>query len=161
MPEKSIRDRIAEDMRTAMKSGAALRLGVLRMLKARMMEAEVALRGSRGREHQLEDSEAIAVLASYAKQRRDSIDSYRQAGREDLVAQEEAELAIIQEYLPRQLGDEEIRKIVKEAIDQAGATSPKDMGAVMKLAMPRLKGTADGKVVSRIAGELLSGGRPA
>ncbi len=151
----SIRERIAADLKTAMKSGAADRLGVLRMVKARILEAEVNLRGVKGREYELGDEEAIQVLAGYAKQRRDSIDAFRQAGREDLAAQEEAELAVVREYLPKQLTDDEVRRIVSEAITASGATSPKDLGAVMKLAMPKVKGAADGKLVSRIAGEML------
>jgi len=86
----SIRERIAADLKTAMKSGAADRLGVLRMVKAKILEAEVNLRGAKGREYELGDDEALQVLAGYAKQRRDSIDAYRKAGREDLAAQEEA-----------------------------------------------------------------------
>jgi len=153
----SLMETIAEDLKSALKSQARQRLETLRMDRAKMLEAEVALRAEMGREYKLEDSEAIRVLAAYAKQRRDSIDSYRQAGREDLATQEEAELAIIQEYLPRQLSPDEVKEIVRAAIAEAGATSPKDMGAVMKLVMPKLKGAADGKLVNQIVGQLLSG----
>jgi len=153
----SLMETIAEDLKSALKSQARQRLETLRMARAKMLEAEVALRAEMGREYKLEDSEAIRVLAAYAKQRRDSIDSYRQAGREDLATQEEAELAIIQEYLPRQLSPDEVKEIVRAAIAEAGATSPKDMGAVMKLVMPKLKGAADGKLVNQIVGQLLSG----
>jgi uncharacterized protein YqeY len=150
-----IKQRIVEDLTAAMKSGAKERLSVLRMVKAKMLEAEVNLRGARGRDYQLEDPEAIEVLASYAKQRRDSIDGYRKGGREDLAAQEESELAIVQEYLPKQMSADDVRRIVREAIAQCGATSPKEMGAVMKLVMPKVKGTADGRMVSQIVSELL------
>ena len=152
-----IKQRIVEDLTAAMKSGAKERLGVLRMVKAKMLEAEVNLRGARGRDYQLEDPEATQVLASYAKQRRDSIDSFRKAGREDLASQEESELAIVQEYLPRQMPADEMRRIVREAIAASGATSPKEMGAVMKLVMPKVKGAADGKIVNQIVAELLGG----
>jgi len=155
----SIKQQIVDDMKAAMKSRAADRLEVLRMVKARMMEAEVSLRAAKGRDYELEDAESIQVLTSYAKQRRDSIDSFRQAGREDLATKEEAELALVQEYLPRQLPPEEVRRIVQEAIAEARATSARDLGAVMKLVMPRVKGAADGKVVNRIAAELLGGGK--
>lgn len=94
---------------------------------------------------------------SYAKQRRDSIDSYRQGGREDLAAQEESELAIVLEYLPKQMGADEIRQIVSEAIAACGATTVKDTGAIMKLVMPKVKGAADGKLVNQIVAELLGG----
>lgn len=152
-----IKQRIVEDMTAAMKSGAKERLGVLRMVKAEMLKAEVNLRGQKGRDYQLEDPEAMQVLMSYAKQRRDSIDSYRQGGREDLAAQEESELAIVLEYLPKQMGADEVRRIVIEAIAESGATSVKDTGAIMKLVMPKVKGAADGKMVNQIVGELLGG----
>ena len=152
-----IKQRIVEEMTAAMKSGAKERLGVLRMVKAEMLKAEVNLRGQKGRDYQLEDPEAMQVLMSYAKQRRDSIDSYRQGGREDLAAQEESELAIVLEYLPKQMGADEVRRIVIEAIAESGATSVKDTGAVMKLVMPKVKGAADGKMVNQIVGELLGG----
>ncbi len=153
----SLKQRIMDDLKAAMKSGAKERLEVLRMIKARMQEAEVARRGTKGRDYELEDSEATQVLAGYAKQRRDSIDSFRKAGREDLASREEAELAVVQEYLPRQLSPEEVRRIVREAIASTGAVSARDLGAVMKIVMPQVKGAADGKLVNQIAAELLSG----
>ena len=158
MPEsRSLKQRIEDDIKTAMKTGDKLRLSALRMVKAKMMEAEVALRAKKGRDYQLEDSEALQCFSTSAKQRKDSIDSFRQGGREDLVKAEEAELAIIQEYLPKQLGAEEITRIAREAIASTGAASPRDMGAVMKIVMPQVKGAADGKEVSRIISELLGG----
>ena len=152
----SIKQVIAEDLKAAMKSRSQDRVETLRMARARMLEAEVALRVEMGREYELSDEEAIKALSGYAKQRRDSIESYRQAGREDLAAQEEAELAIIQEYLPRQLSEEEVRALVRAAIDSTGATSTRQMGQVMKEVMPQVQGAADGKLVSRIVNELLS-----
>ena len=156
----SVRRRITSDLTAAMKSRDALRLGVVRMLKARMMEAEVEQRAQRGPGYELQDEEAIAVIGSYAKQRRDSIEAYRQAGREDLVAKEQAELAIIHEYLPAQLSEEDLRRIVAEAIAQSGASSIRDMGAVMKLVMAKVKGTADGKMVNQLVREGLAGPDP-
>ena len=151
-----IKQRIVEDLTAAMKSGAKERLGVLRMVKAEMLKAEVNLRGQKGRDYQLEDPEAMQVLMSYAKQRRDSIDSYKQGGRTDLAAQEESELAIVLEYLPKQMGTDEIRQIVASAIAATGATSVKDTGAIMKLVMPKVKGLADGRIVNQIVAELLA-----
>jgi len=148
---------IADDMKAAMRARDQQRLDTLRMARARMQEAEVALRAEMGRDYELTDAEAIKALAAYAKQRRDSIEAYRKAAREDLAAKEEAELAIIQSYLPRQLSEDEVARIVDEAIAETGATAPKDMGAVMKAAMPKLQGAADGKVVSRIVKERLTG----
>lgn len=154
----SIRQRILDDLTAALKSGARQRLDTLRMLKARIQEAEVALRATKGLDYQLSDAETTPVVAAYAKQRRDSIESFRQASRADLAAREEAELAIVQEYLPRQLDADELRRLAREAIAEAGATSAKDTGKVMKLLMPKVKGAADGKEVNRVVGELLGGG---
>ena len=152
----SLKERIALDMKAAMKSGDKDRVGVLRMLRARILESEVASRTTQGRDHEATDAEVVDSIASYAKQRRDSIEAYRQAGREDLASREEAELRIVQEYLPRALGDDEIRAIVREAVSEAGDKSPKDMGAVMKLVMPKVKGSADGKKVQELVKEALS-----
>ncbi|HKY33521.1 MAG TPA: GatB/YqeY domain-containing protein [Candidatus Polarisedimenticolia bacterium] len=153
----SLKQTIADDLKAAMKIRAKERVEVLRMARAKMMEAEVALRASMGRDYELSDDEASKALAAYAKQRRDSIESFRRAGREDLAAREEAELAIVQEYLPRRLSDGEVRVIVREVIAEVGADSPRQMGAVMKAVLPRVQGVADGKLVSRIVSELLSG----
>ena len=154
----TIKERIGADLTAAMKSKDAARLSVMRMVKARMLEAEVELRSKKGLDYQLEDPEALSVITAYAKQRRDSIDAYRQGGRTDLAEKEEAELAILQEYLPAQLPEAEIRRLVAEAIAVSGATSAKEMGAVMKILMPKVKGAADGGVVNRIVRELLGGG---
>lgn len=151
----SIRERIVADLTAAMKAKDAQRLGVIRMLKSRIMEAEVEQRGRKGPGYVLEDQECLAAIAAYAKQRRDSIEAYRHGGREDLATKEEAELTIIQQYLPAQLSEEEVRRIVAAAIAEVGATSAKEMGAIMKIVMPRLKGAADGTVVSRIVRETL------
>ena len=153
----TIKERIVADLTAAMKAKDPARLGVVRMLKAKMLEAEVALRAKKGLDYQLEDAEAQAVIAAYAKQRRDSIDAYRSGGRADLAAKEEAELILVQAYLPRQMTADEIRAVVRESIAAAGATSAKEMGAVMKLVMPRVKGVADGKLVNDIVRELLTG----
>lgn len=151
----TIKQRIGEDMKAALKAGDKHRLGTLRMLRSRMLEAEVALRADRGRDYDLEDDEAIRALSSYAKQRRDSIESFESAGRADLAARERAELGIVQEYLPQQLGEDEIRRLAAQAIAEVNAAGPRDMGAVMKALMPRLQGRADGKLVNRMVRELL------
>jgi uncharacterized protein len=153
----TLRQRILDDLTAAMKTGARQRLDTLRMVKARIQEAEIALRATKGLAYELSDAEATQVLSSYAKQRRDSIESFNQAGRADLAAREEAELAIVQEYLPRQLDTDELRRLAREAIAEAGANSAKDVGKVMKLLMPKVKGAADGKDVNRVVGELLGG----
>ena len=153
----SLKQVIADDLKAAMRSKMKDRLEVLRMARARMLEAEVALRAEYGRDYELSDEEAIKVLSAYAKQRRDSIDAFRKAGREDLAGQEELELGIVLEYLPKQLTEDEVRAIVKEAIASTGADSPKQMGQVMKAVMPKVQGAADGKLISRIVNQMLSG----
>lgn len=141
-----------------MKSGDTERVSVLRMIKAKILEAEVELRTKKGVDYQLNDPETIEVLSSYAKQRRQSIDSYRQGGREDLAQKEERELSIVQQYMPRQFSNEEITAVVREAIVETGAMGLKDLGEVMKLVMPRVQGAADGKVVNQIVRDQLSKG---
>ena len=152
----TLRKRIVDDLTAAMKAKDAQKLAVVRMLKSRIMEAEVDCRVSKGPGYELSDEETTGVIAAYAKQRRDSIDAYVQAGRNDLADKERAELALIQEYLPAQLSEDDVRAIVADAIRGSGAASPKDMGAVMKLVMPKVKGQADGKLVNKVVQELLS-----
>ncbi|RMH69407.1 MAG: GatB/YqeY domain-containing protein [Gemmatimonadetes bacterium] len=153
----SLKDKILADLKTAMKTKDKDRLSVLRMIKAKILETEVSLRAERGRDYALNDEEVMDVLTKYAKQRRESIENYRNAGRDDNVAQEEAELAIVQEYLPKQLSTEEITQLVQAAIAESGAQSPRDMGKVMKIVVPQTKGVADGKLVSQIVKDLLNG----
>jgi uncharacterized protein YqeY len=106
----------------------------------------------------LSDDEVLKVIAKQASQRRDSIAEFSKAGRMDLVAQEQAELAILQTYLPQQLGADEIKAVVQQVIADTGASSAKDMGAVMRAAMARLQDRADGKLVNQYARELLGQG---
>jgi uncharacterized protein YqeY len=151
----SIKKRLDTEMKDAMKQRDKLRLGCIRMLKSRLLEREVALRGKHGKDYAITDEEALTVISTYAKQRRDSIESYRQAGRDDLVAAEEAELSIVTDYLPRQLSADDLRAMIKEAIAESGAASIKELGKVMKIIVPRTKGAADGKLVSQLVRELL------
>jgi uncharacterized protein YqeY len=151
----SIKQRLEDDLKQSMKSRDTTRVSCLRMLKARLLEREVALRAKQGRDHQITDEEGLEVIAAYAKQRRDSIDSYRQGGREELVAQEEKELAIVSEFLPQPLSEDELKELVREAIAESGATSAREMGQVMKRVMARTKGRADGKLVNRLVRDLL------
>lgn len=153
MPLKA---QIEADLKAAVKAGDSTRRDLLRMLKARILESEVQLRAKRGRDYALTDAETIEVVTQYAKQRRQSIDAYREAGREDLAGKEERELEALQPYLPRQLSREEIEALAREAIASSGASSAKDLGTVMKLVMPKVQGAADGKVVNEIVRGLLS-----
>ena len=94
----------------------------------------------------------------YAKQRKEAIEMYEKGGRQDLVEKEKAELAVVESYLPKQMSEEEIRELVKEAIEATGASSPKDIGKVMQHVMPKVKGRADGSVVNKIVREMLANG---
>jgi len=152
----SIKSKLEGEIKDALRAGDKLRLSCLRMLKARVVDAEVAARSKRGKTAELDDDEELAVIATYAKQRRDSIDSYVAGGREDLAGKERQELDIVNSYLPQQLSEGELRGIVEQAIAEAGASSAADLGKVMKILMPRVKGTADGKLVSRIVRETLA-----
>lgn len=146
----SLKEQISADAVEAMKRKDKLTLDVLRMLKSRILEEEVKLRGKKGKDYQLSDEETLGVVTSYAKQRKQSIDAYAEAGREDLAEREKNELEIINSYLPKQLSREEIEKLVEDAIAETGAETLKDMGTVMKAVMPKLKGAADGKLVNEV-----------
>lgn len=152
-----IKQKLMDDLKSSMKCGDKLRTGCLRMLRSKTLERELALRPTKGADYELEDEEALQVISAYAKQRKDSIESYRQGGREDLATKEEAELKIIEEYLPKQMSADELRPIVDEVIADCGASSSKDMGKVMKQVMARVRGSADGKVVNQIVREKLGG----
>ena len=153
-----IKQRLMDDQKVAMKQGDRARVDCVRMLRSRLLEREVALRPQKGPQYEIDDEEALAVIATYAKQRRESIESFRQAGREELASREEAELAIVEGYLPRQLGEAELRSIVAEVVAETGASTARDTGKVMKAVMARVRGSADGKLVSRIVGEALASG---
>jgi len=152
----NLKERITADTKQAMKARDHRIVSVLRMVSSKILEKEVELRRSKGRDYQLNDEETLGVIAAYAKQRRQSIDSYAEAGRDDLVAQEESELEILQRYLPRQLTEEEIATLVEETIRETGADGLEAMGRVMKAVMPKLKGAADGKRVNTIVKQKLS-----
>jgi len=154
----SLKERISSEIKTAMKSGDRNTVSVLRMVKAKILEKEVALRSKKGRDYQLNDEEAVGVILTYAKQRRQSIDSYREGGRDDLAAQEESELLILQQYLPKQLSEEEVEAMVEQAISETGASGPQDMGTVMKALMPKVKGAVDGKLLSEMVQRKLAAG---
>ena len=141
----SLKDRITEDIKAAMKAKDKVRLETVRSIKKVILEEEVNARAA-GKDS-LTETQEMDILTRLAKQRRDSIEQYTQAGRQELADGEAAELAILEEYLPKQLSDEDIARVVDEIIAQVGANSPKDMGKVMGPAMQQLKGKADGKKV--------------
>ncbi|MFW5955187.1 MAG: GatB/YqeY domain-containing protein [Rhodothermales bacterium] len=153
-----ITERLTDDLKAAMRAGDKTRVRTIRSLRAALTEREIQSR--QGGEGSISETEALAVLQKQAKQRRDSIEQFEAAGRQDLVDKEEDELAIIEEYLPRQMSDDELRAVLHEVIAATGAASPRDLGKVMGAAIERTRGLADGKRVSEMARELLSGGQP-
>ena len=146
--------KINEDLVTSMKSkeeGSGLRTSTLRMMKSAIKNAEIAKRGK----GELTEEDITGVLSSMVKQRKESVEQYQKAGRNDLADKENKEIGIIQVYLPEQLSAEEVDEIIKSTIQEAGITGMKDMGRLMKELMPKLKGKADGKLVSRRVKEIL------
>ncbi len=140
----SLSEKIASDLKAAMKSGQRTRVDVLRMIKAQIKNVEI----EKGRP--LTEEEEIQVLQSAAKKRKEAIALYEKGGRPELAAKEKEELAVIEAFLPKQLSREEIEAVVAEIISETGASSLKDLGKVMKEAMGRLRGKADGKLVQEI-----------
>lgn len=149
----SLKTRISDDIKAAMKAKDKLRLETVRSIKKVILEKETSVRP--GGPGDLSETEELEVLTQLAKQRRDSIEQYTQAGRTDLADQEAQELAILEEYLPQQLTDAEVEAIVDDLIAKAGASSAKDMGKVMGPAMQQLKGRADGAKVQALVKEKL------
>jgi uncharacterized protein len=138
-------ERIDSDLKTAMREKNATKLGVLRLLKAAIMNAAIEKSGAQS---QLNDADATQVIRKQVKQRQDSIESFEKGGRAELAAKEKEELSILQSYLPQQMGADEISKIVRETIVEVGATSKAQMGAVMKAVQAKVAGRADGKTLS-------------
>jgi len=145
-----LKARLAEEYRAALRSGDKLKVSVIRLLTALIKNREVEKRSS------LTDVEVMQAISSSCKQRQDSIEQYRQGGRQDLVDKETAELHILQSYMPQPFTAEELEELVRAAIQEAQAASPKEMGKVMTLLMPKVTGRADGKVVSALVREMLS-----
>ena len=144
----SLKEQIGEDIKTAMKAKDKIRLQTVRSIKKAILEKEVELR-PKGQDS-LTPEQEIELLSQQAKQRRDSIEQFKNAGRDDLADKEKQELAVIETYLPEQLSDEEIETIVDEIIADSGAATMKDLGKVMGPAMKQLKGKADGKKIQEL-----------
>ena len=138
----SLKEQITEDMKNAMRAKDAGRLGTIRLLLAAMKQKEVDERV------ELDDASVIAIVEKLIKQRKDSISQFQAAGREDLVAIENAELVVLQAYMPAQMSEAEVAAVVAEAVAQVGAAGPQDMGKVMGIVKPKLAGKADMGVVS-------------
>jgi uncharacterized protein len=142
--------KLNEEMVTAAKSKDKIRLSAIRMLKSALHNKEINLM------RPLNESEVLQVLSSMIKQRKDSIEQFAKGGRTDLVEKEEAELKVVQEFMPAQMSEDEVDSLIKKAIEEAGAVSIKEMGKVMKILMPKLTGTADGKMVGEKVKAFLS-----
>jgi uncharacterized protein YqeY len=147
----STQDQLTEDLKTAMKSGDTVTKDTIRMIKAALQNATLAAKGEA-----LDDASVNQVLAKMAKEYRDSITTYRDAKRDDLVAKEEIELAVLVRYLPEQMSEEQVRTIVQTVVQEVGATGPSDKGKVMGALMPQFKGKADGSVVNAVVSEILA-----
>lgn len=146
----TIKTKLDSDVKTALKSKDAAAVSALRLLINAINNEELKSRDK------LDDAAIIGVLSTQAKQRRESIEAFENAGRTELAEKEKRELEIIHNYLPKQLSNEELEKLVDEAVAEAGATTPKDMGKVMKILAPKTKGCADGKTVSQLVQQKLA-----
>jgi len=144
-------EQIQEDLKRSLKAKDGTRVSVLRFLLAAVKNREIEKKDT------LSDDELLAEIASSAKRRRESIEAFKDGGRQDLVDKEEAELAILAEYLPEQMSSDDVRLVAQEVINTLNARSPAEIGAVMKELMPRVRGKADGKVVNQIVREILGG----
>jgi uncharacterized protein YqeY len=145
----SIKERISGDMKDAMKSGEKAKLNAIRMLHAAVRKKEIDDRAD------LDDAGVLKVISTLVKQRQDSIEQFKAGNRQDLVEKEEAELKLLQGYMPAQMSKDELVKIVEASIAEANAKTQKDMGAVMKVLMPKVAGKADGKLVNQLVRERL------
>jgi uncharacterized protein YqeY len=146
-----LKERLDQDLKSAMRGKAQLRLDTIRMLKSAIKYREIELMKP------LDDAGVQGVIGSEVKRRRDAVEQYRTGNRPELAEKEEAEIAILQEYLPQPLSEDELRAKVDEAVKKVGAQGMKDMGAVMKALMPEVQGRAEGKAVSDMVKARLSG----
>jgi uncharacterized protein len=147
----SLLTQLNNDMKQAMKNKDKERLSVIRMVKASLQNESIKLGKS-----ELSEDEDLSILSRELKQRKDSLQEFKSAGRDDLVEKLEMEINIIQEYMPEQLSDEELSAIVRETIQETGASSKKDMGKVMSAIMPKVKGKADGSKINKLVQEHLN-----
>jgi hypothetical protein len=148
----SLREKLMEDMKEAMRSGDRTKLSVIRLLRSAITYEELA------RKKPLDDQDVLELVSRQVRQRRESIEEFRRGNRHDLVAKEEAELAVLASYLPKQLTREELVELAKAVIEEVGAKGPADKGKVMGRLMPQVRGRAEGSQVNAIVTELLSAG---
>ena len=148
--EANLKQKLADDIKQSMKGGDTLRRSALRLLMASINNAEIARRAA------LDDADILGIIAKEVRQRQESIESFQQGNRQDLVAKEEAELAVLQGYLPQQMTREEIVAAARKVIGEVGAQGPGDKGKVMPKLIAQLKGMADGREINAVVTELLS-----
>ncbi len=146
---EALKEKLADDVKQALRQGDKLKVSCLRLLLAAVKNAEIARRA------ELSDTDVLGVIAKQAKQCRESIDAFKKGDRPDLVTKEEAEMAILEDYLPQQMTPQEISDIVSKVIAEVDAKGLSDMGRVMAKLMPQLKGRADGRQVNAVVSELL------
>jgi uncharacterized protein YqeY len=146
----ALKDRIQEALRGALKRQQKVEVSTLRLLLSEIKYAEIA------QQKPADDNKVLDVITKEVKRRRESIEAFKQGNRSDLVAQEEAELAVLMSYLPKQMNRDEIMAVARQVVDAVGAKGPSDKGKIMAQLMPQLKGKADGKEVSEIVSELLA-----
>jgi len=148
--EVSLKQKLSDDLKQAMRSGDEVRRSVLRLVMAAIRNAEIARQAALD-----EDKDILGIIAKEVRQRRESIEAFKQGKRQDLVASEEAELAILNEYLPQQMSREEIITAARQIIKEVGAQGPRDKGKVMPQLIAQLKGRADGREINAVVTELL------
>lgn len=148
----SISERLSDDLRKALKAGDRETLSVIRMIKAAVKNREIDKGAA------LTDDDFNSVLMSLVRQRKESIEQFSKGGRQDLAEKETRELSVVQSYLPQQLSEEELKAVIKNAAEETGAKDVKDIGRVMRLVMKRVKGKADGRLVSELVKKVLSEG---
>ena len=147
--ETNLKQKLTDDLKQAMRSRDTIRRSAIRLLMAAINNAEIA------RQATLEDADILGIIAKEVRQRHESIEAFKQGNRPDLVAQEEAELAVLQQYLPPQMTREEIVEAARRVIAEVGAEGPGDKGKVMPKLIPQLKGRADGREINAVVSELL------
>lgn len=143
-------EQLDQDMKTALKNKEKTRLSVIRLLKAALKNEEIKLKRT------LTEEEIVTVLSREMKQRKESLEEFTKAGRDDLIQQLKEEMEILQAYLPEQLSEDELKRLISQTIAETGASSMADMGKVMGAIMPKVRGRADGALVNRLVREMLS-----
>ena len=145
-----LKEKLMEDLKNSMKEKNVLRKNVIQMIRAAILQVE------KDKQIELDDNQILEIIAKESKKRKDSLSDYEKSGREDLINQVKDEIAIIAEYLPKELTREEIEEIVKQVIEETGATSMKDMGTVMKGSKEKIGPAADGKTINEVVKSLLN-----